>query len=144
MKKHSKVLDILFTVAFPVAVWVLMEVLCLIFKQKHVISTGLDIKTIIRNAGIAAVTAFALSFNLKEGRFDLSLGAQRMAGTILGGLIAQAIGLSGLWLLLFAVAFGFLFGFLTGMAFIGLRVPPMVLGVGMALNDRLKRASIKL
>ncbi len=133
MKKHSKILDILFTVAFPVAVWLLMEVLCLIFKQKHVISTMLDVKTIIRNAGIAAVTAFALSFNLKEGRFDLSLGAQRMAGTIIGGLIAMALGLSGLWLLLFAIAFGFLFGFLTGMAFIGLRVPPMVLGVGMAL-----------
>ena len=89
MKKHSKVLDILFTVAFPVAVWLIMEVLCLVFKQKHVISTMLDVKTIIRNAGIAAVTAFALSFNLKEGRFDLSLGAQRMAGTIIGGLIAH-------------------------------------------------------
>ena len=133
MKKHSKILDVLFTVAFPVAVWALMEALCLIFKQKHVISTMLDIKTIIRNAGIAAVTAFALSFNLKEGRFDLSLGAQRMAGPILGGLIATALGLSGFWLLAFAIAFGFLFGFLTGIAFIGLRVPPMVLGVGMAL-----------
>ena len=133
MKKRNKVVDILFTLAFPVGVWVLMEVLCLIFKQKHVISTMLDVKTVIRNAGIAAVTAFALSFNLKEGRFDLSLGAQRMAGTILGGLIAQALGMSGLWLLVFAIAFGFLFGFLTGMAFIALRVPPMVLGVGMAL-----------
>ena len=55
MKKHSKVLDILFTVAFPVAVWLIMEVLCLVFKQKHVISTMLDVKTIIRNAGIARV-----------------------------------------------------------------------------------------
>ena len=133
MKKSSKLKDVLFTLAFPVLVWLLMEVLCLVFKGKHVISTALDIKTVVRNTGIAAVTAFAMSFNLKEGRFDLSLGAQRMAGTILGGLLAQALGLSGLWLLIFAVAFGFLFGFLTGLAFIGLRVPPMVLGVGMAL-----------
>ncbi len=133
MKKSSKLKDILFTVAFPVLTWLVMELLCLLFKNKHVIATALDIKTVIRNTGITAVTAYAMSFNLKEGRFDLSLGAQRMAGTILGGLLAMALGLSGLWLLVFAVAFGFLFGVLTGLAFISLRVPPMVLGVGMAL-----------
>lgn len=133
MNQSSKVKDILFTLAFPVCTWLVMELLCFVLKDKHVISTMLDVKTIVRNAGIAAVTAFALAFNLKEGRFDLSLGAQRMAGTILGGILAQALGLSGLWLLFFAVAFGFLFGILTGLAFITLRVPPMVLGVGMAL-----------
>ena len=133
MKKNGKWKDALFTLAFPVCTWLLMELLCYLLKGRHVISTMLDIKTVIRNTGITAVTAYALSFNLKEGRFDLSLGAQRMAGTILGGLLAQAIGLSGLWLLVFAVIFGFLFGLLTGLAFITLRVPPMVLGVGMAL-----------
>ena len=133
MKRSSKLKDILFTVAFPVLTWLVMEILCLVLKNKHVIATALDIKTVIRNTGIAAVTAYALSFNLKEGRFDLSLGAQRMAGTIIGGLLAMALGLSGLWLLVFAVVFGFLFGVLTGLAFITLRVPPMVLGVGMAL-----------
>ena len=133
MKKSSKLKDILFTVAFPLLTWLVMELLCLLLKDKHVIATALDIKTVIRNTGITAVTAYALSFNLKEGRFDLSLGAQRMDGTIIGSLLAMSLGLSGLWLLVFAVVFGFLFGFLTGLAFIGLRVPPMVLGVGMAL-----------
>lgn len=133
MKKSSKLKDVLFTLAFPVLTWLLMEALCFLLKGRHVISTMLDIKAVIRNTGIAAVTAYALSFNLKEGRFDLSLGAQRMAGTILGGLLAHALGLSGLWLLVFAVLFGFVFGLLTGIIFINLRVPPMVLGVGMAL-----------
>lgn len=133
MNKGSTLKDILFTLAFPVVTWLVMELLCFGLKDKHVIATMLDVKTIVRNAGIAAVTAYALAFNLKEGRFDLSLGAQRMAGTILGGLAAQAFGLSGMWLLFFAIAFGFLFGILTGLAFITLRVPPMVLGVGMAL-----------
>lgn len=132
-KKSSKLHDALFTLAFPVITWIAMEVLCLLLKDRHVISTMLDIKTVIRNTGIAAVTAYALSFNLKEGRFDLSLGAQRLAGTILGGLLAQQLGLSGIWLLVFALIFGFIFGLLTGLAFIALRVPPMVLGVGMAL-----------
>lgn len=133
MKKNSKLNDVLFTVAFPVVVWLLMEILCLVVANRHVIQTMLDIKTVIRNTGITALTAYAMSFNLKEGRFDLSLGAQRLAGTIIGGLIAIKLGLSGLWLLLFAMIFGFIFGLLTGLAFVGFRVPPMVLGVGMAL-----------
>ncbi|MBR2067422.1 MAG: hypothetical protein IJ875_04085 [Solobacterium sp.] len=133
MKKNSKLNDIIFTIAFPVVVWIIMEILCLVLAQRHVIQTMLDIKTVIRNTGITALTAYAMSFNLKEGRFDLSLGAQRLAGTIIGGLLAIKLGLSGIWLLIFAMGFGFIFGLLTGIAFIGFRVPPMVLGVGMAL-----------
>ena len=133
MKKRSKLHDALYTLAFPIGSWVIMELLCLLLADKHVISTMLDVKTVIRNAGIAAVTAFALSFNLMEGRFDLSLGAQRLAGTVLGGLLAMQLGLSGVWLLIFSVVFGTVFGLLTGLAFVALRVPPMVLGVGMAL-----------
>lgn len=133
MKKNSKLNDVIFTIAFPVVVWIIMEVLCLLLAQRHVIQTMLDIKTVIRNTGITALTAYAMSFNLKEGRFDLSLGAQRLAGTIIGGLLAIKLGLSGIWLLIFAMVFGFIFGLLTGIAFIGFRVPPMVLGVGMAL-----------
>lgn len=133
MKKSSKLHDVLFTLAFPVVTWIVMEILCLAVRQQHVISTMLDVKTVVRNTGITAVIAYALSFNLKEGRFDLSLGAQRVAGTILGGLLAQALGLSGFGLLAFAVFFGFVFGLVTGLVFITLRVPPMVLGIGMAL-----------
>lgn len=133
MKKKSRIGDVLFTLAFPIGAWIVMNILCLVLKDKQVISTMLDVKTVIRNAGIAALTAFALSFNLNEGRFDLSLGAQRLAGTVLGGLLAIHFGLSGLWLLLFSVMFGFIFGLATGLIFVVLRVPPMVLGVGIAL-----------
>lgn len=133
MKNHSKLKDVLFTLAFPTVTFILMELLCLLLKDKHILASMLDVKTIVRNTGIAALTAYALSFNLSEGRFDLSLGAQRLAGTIIGGLLAQALGLSGVWLVIFAMAFGFIFGLLTGIAFIVFRVPPMVLGVGMAL-----------
>ncbi|MBP3890673.1 MAG: hypothetical protein J6D29_00670 [Solobacterium sp.] len=133
MKNNSRLKDVLFTLAFPIGTWLIMEILCLTLKDVHAIKSMLDIKTIIRNTGIAAVTAYALSFNLHEGRFDLSLGAQRLAGTILGGLLAIKLGLTGFAFLLFAIIFGFIFGLLTGLAFIGFRVPPMVLGVGMAL-----------
>ncbi len=131
--KNEKIKNILFTVAFPVVMYLIMEIITMTLVHRHVLNSMLDVKTLIRNAGISAMIAFALSFNLTSGRFDLSLGAQRLAGTIIGGVIAINLNLSGLWLLIFAVVFGLLFGFLTGMMFIWLRVPPMVLGIGMGL-----------
>ena len=133
MLKNRKVKDVLFTIAFPIAVFILMELLCLILKGRHLVGSLLDIKTLVRNTGISAILAFALSFNLSCGRFDLSLGAQRLAGTIVGGVIAMNLGLTGLWFLLFSIVFGLIFGFITGMMFIITRVPPMVLGVGIGL-----------
>ena len=133
MLKNRKVKDVLFTIAFPIAAFILMELLCVALKGRHLVGSLLDIKTLVRNTGISAILAFALSFNLSCGRFDLSLGAQRLAGTIGGGVIAMNLGLTGLWFLLFSIVFGLLFGFITGMIFIITRVPPMVLGVGIGL-----------
>ena len=131
--KNSKVKDFLFTIAFPLVMFIIMDTVVNVAKGHHMVRGMLDITNIIRNAGISAILAYALSFNLSSGRFDLSLGAQRLAGTIVGGLIALQFGLSGFWLMLFAIAFGALFGFLTGLMFVTLRVPPMVLGIGMGL-----------
>lgn len=133
MLRSRKAKDVFFTLAFPVAVFVFMELLCFFLKGRHLIGSLLDIKTLVRNTGISAIIAFALSFNLSCGRFDLSLGAQRLAGTIIGGIIAMELGLSGLWFLLFSLLCGLVFGFITGMVFVITRVPPMVLGVGIGL-----------
>ena len=133
MGKHLKVKNILITLAFPAVMLLLMECLCFFLKGTHVINSMLDIKTIIRNTGVSAIIAFALSMNLTCGRFDLSLGAQRLAGTIIGGQVAMSLGLSGIWLLLFALAFGMAFGLITGLTFVVTRVPPMVLGIGIGL-----------
>lgn len=129
----EKVKNILKTLAFPVIVYFVMNLLVQMKTGYGMVSSMLDVQSIIRNAGISTILALALSFNLTSGRLDLSLGAQRLAGTIIGGSIARSLGLAGVWLLVFALAFGLLFGFLTGLMFILTRVPPMVLGVGMGL-----------
>ena len=106
--KNEKIKNILFTLAFPVGMYLIMELITMTLVHRHVLNSMLDVKTLIRNSGISAMIAFALSFNLTSGRFDLSLGAQRLAGTIIGGVIAIKLNLSGIWLLLFAVFFGLL------------------------------------
>jgi ribose/xylose/arabinose/galactoside ABC-type transport system permease subunit len=110
-----------------------MEIVCLVLVQRHVIASSLDVMNLLRNVGISAATAYALCMNLTNGRMDLSLGAQRMVGTVIGGNLALSLGLSGIWILIFAVVCGLISGWITGMMFVTLRLPPMVLGIGMAL-----------
>lgn len=136
MKQKNKASELLkgiiATLALPVVVFAIMELLAVTTQGAHVISSALDIKNLIRGAGISATIAFALSMNLSSGRMDLSLGSQRVAGTILGGVVAVKLGLGGIWVMLFAILFGLLLGAIVGICYVTLRIPPMVLGIGMA------------
>ncbi len=131
-KARAAAKQILITLALPVIVFVIMELLTSSILGRHLFRSALDMKNLIRSSGISAAVSFALSMNLTSGRMDLSLGAQRIAGTIVGGLVASALGLGGVWILVFSLIFGFLFGAIVGIAFVTLRIPAMVLGIGMA------------
>lgn len=136
MKSENKILKFLkgigIALALPVAVLIIMEVLVGLFAEGHVISSSLDFKNLVRGAGITTAIAFALSMNLTSGRMDLSLGSQRVVATIVGGIVAEQLGLSGAWVLFFAVIFGLIFGGIVGILYVTLRIPPMVLGIGVA------------
>ena len=124
--------NLLITLAFPVVTWLIMNILCLITVQRQVIASLLDIQNYVRNVGISVCTALALSYNLGNGRFDLSLGAQRMMVAILGGNIAIRLGLGTWGVILCSLAAGLLFGALAGALFVVTKIPAMVLGVGVA------------
>lgn len=128
-----KIKDALFILAFPAAVWMMMEILCQLIMGRHVLNTMLDIQNYVRNVGISTCTALALSYNLSHGRFDLSLGAQRMMAAIIGGNFAIRMGFGTPGVILFALAFGLIFGAVVGLVFVVTRIPAMVLGVGIAL-----------
>lgn len=132
-KSVERLKNILITVGLPLVTYLIMDIVCVALVERHVISSILDVMNLLRNVGISAATAFALCMNLTNGRMDLSLGAQRMVGTVIGGNLALSMGLSGVWILIFGVICGLIAGWITGMVFVTLRLPPMVLGIGMAL-----------
>jgi len=129
----TRIGNALFVLSIPAAVYLIMEVIVYFGPGTHLINSVLDVRNLLRDLGISTIIAYGLSLNLASGRFDLSLGAQRLVGTIIGGNIAIMLGLNGIFLLIFALLSGFLFGFIVGMVFITFRVPPVVLGIGMAL-----------
>lgn len=132
-KVQTFVLNLVRLLAFPVGAWLLMEVLCLLFADRHLLNTILDIRNYVRTVGIATCTALALSFNLASGRFDLSLGAQRMMATIIGANIAIQLGFGPVGMVVTVFLVGLLAGGIVGAVFVTSRVPPMVLGVGMTM-----------
>jgi ribose transport system permease protein len=122
-----------YLVLVPLVVGLIMGTMVYMQSGRHLISSILDIRNLVRDVGVTAIIAFALSLNLGSGRFDLSLGAQRLVATIIGGNIALRMGFNGVGLLIVAILIGLLAGFLVGMIFITFRVPPVILGLGMAM-----------
>lgn len=132
LHEHKAIKNTLITLAFPVLMILAVGLMLTVAGQSTDISM-LDIKTLVRSTGTTSIVAFALSFNLTSGRFDLSLGSQRLVGTIIGANLALSLGLGGIWLLIFSLFFGLVFGFIVGLIFITVRIPALVLGIGMGL-----------
>ena len=132
-KNTPTYLKVLYTLAFPICSFLIMELICRASAGRGLFKTSLDIQNYVRGVGISTCTALALSFNLASGRFDLSLGAQRIMATILGATLAIKLGLGPIGMVLMVFAVGLLGGAIVGTIFVTLRVPPMVLGVGMTM-----------
>ena len=130
---RRKFKNAIITIAVPLLMLILMDILCMMNQGRHLFISVLDVQNYVRATCIAACTALALSLNLSNGRFDLSLGAQRLAASILGGNLAIRLGLGGIGVLLFALVFGLVLGSVVGLIFVWFRTPAMVLGIGMAL-----------
>lgn len=133
LKKKPLILTVGQTIAVPLLVWLVFEILDYSIAGQHTISSIADMKTLMRNLITAFAFALAISANLFSGRMDLSLGAQMYAGVILGGNLAISLGLGGIGVLVCSMVVAGLCGLLIGTLFVNMRILPMVLGLGMTL-----------
>ena len=117
----------------PLGMFLIVELVCRISISRNLFETSIDITNFFKSCGVTIISAYALSINMSSGRMDLSLGAQKMVGCLIGGNIALQLGLGPWGTLLFSVLFGILAGLVVGAIFISIRMPAMVLGIGMAL-----------
>jgi ribose/xylose/arabinose/galactoside ABC-type transport system permease subunit len=134
-RKKTKIpgLSLFQTVALPLIVWLVFEIIDRSFVGTSVISTIADVKALLRTLLTSFSFALAINTNLTSGRMDLSLGAQMYLGCILGGNIALYFGLGGAGVLVLSMLAGGLAGRLIGVLFVNMGILPMVLGLGMTL-----------
>ena len=119
-------------IILPIVVYVLFFVICRIAGADK-FGIGTDLMAIFRNTILTGMIALAVSYNLTSGRFDFSVGATLILSTIMGGGLALRFGLDAVSMLLLCMLFGVILGALGGLVYVTLRLPPMVVSLGVAM-----------
>lgn len=124
------------TLAIPVIVAVILLTICALGGRK-MIDTALGFNNFVSYVGIVMITTMALSINLNSGRFDFSLGSIMTLSSVIGAKLSYGI-LSGgegsaVLMLLITVFAGILLGFLSGVIYVSLGIPPIITSLGVTL-----------
>ena len=89
--------------------------------------------TTLRQCVVAILICWGIILNMTVGMVNFSAGAVILTASIIGGNLAQMTN-TGVWgLALFTIMMGVLSGALTGLLYNAMRVPCMVLTIGMML-----------
>lgn len=95
--------------------------------------TGAGLITIARQSVAPILIALAITCNMTIGMWDFSAGAVVVFAAIIGGNLANITGWGIAGLLLFSVITALLMTTLTGFLYTTMRVPSMVLTIGLVL-----------
>ena len=124
------------TLAIPVIVAVILLTICALGGRK-MIDSALGFNNFVSYAGIVMITTMALSINLNSGRFDFSLGSIMTLSSVIGAKVAYAILAGGegsaIVMLLVTVIAGIVLGFVSGVIYVSLGIPPIITSLGVTL-----------
>jgi ribose transport system permease protein len=126
-------INLLKMITLPIAVYIFFFLLTKAFGVEN-FGVGSDLVVIFRNAIYTGFIALAVSYNLTSGRIDFSVGSTLILSTILGASLALRHGLGPIELLLLSILFGVILGSIGGLVYILLRIPPMVVSLGVAMT----------
>ena len=128
--------NIVGTLAIPVIVAVILLIICALGGRK-MIDTALGFNNFVSYAGIVMITTMALSINLNSGRFDFSLGSIMTLSSVIGAKVSYAILAGGEGsaplMLVFTVLTGIALGFISGVIYVSLGIPPIITALGVTL-----------
>lgn len=120
------------TVAIPLLVCVITNLICMA-KGVAMFESSLHVLTLIRAVANVILVTYALSINLNSGRFDFSVGSIALLSSVLSSTITLKYGLGPVPMLALSLLFGLLLGLLSGFVYITLKLPPMIISLGVAL-----------
>jgi len=130
IKKISK--NTLVMASLPVVVYLFFSVLCSV-KGIEGFGVGTDLVVMLRTTIYTGMIALAVSYNLTSGRFDFSVGSVLVLSTIIGVNTAVKLGLGPIGMLTICMICGAVLGCISGITYVILRLPPMVVSLGIAM-----------
>ena len=123
----KQALEIATAFAVPAAIYLALTIL-----MPDKIYLG-NIRFLLIQAITPAILAWGASFNLTAGHSDFSIGAAMLLASIVGGNLAVRFDL-GIWgLIVICPIVGMLSSGLTGLLFVTLKIPSMIVSVGVML-----------
>lgn len=129
MKTARKIVG---TAAIPFLAFVIVF---LITSMNHValFATSGHLLTFFRAIANVTLVTFALSINLNSGRFDFSIGSVALLSSVISSSICIKAGLGAEVMLVLSLLLGMLFGFLSGLVYVAVKLPPIIVSLAVAL-----------
>ncbi len=132
MKSKKILKNIGMTLLLPVATYLFFFILTRATGHTD-FGVGMDLQTIIYTAVYSCLISQALTINLQTGRFDFAIGATLVLATIIGGDLGYKWGLGAFGMLGLVVVLAALCGLVSGLVYVILGLPPMVVSLGLAM-----------
>ncbi len=120
------------TVIIPVATFLIMTVLCSM-NGIRLFETNGNWILFFRATASVMLTTFALSINLNSGRFDFSIGAVALLSSVISSSICTQMGLPSEVMLIISLMAGALLGMVSGIVYVLVKLPPIIVSWGIAL-----------
>ena len=117
----------------PVLCYVLMEIACRI-NNTSVFSGGYStVQIFLRGLTFVLLLSLGVSINMHTGRFDFSTGAVMLISGVIGAKLAYNLGLGPVGMMVISGISGLAIGCIIGILYVISKLPPMIIGLGMAL-----------
>ena len=87
----------------------------------------------LRATASVMLTTFALSLNLNSGRFDFSIGSIALVSSVVSATICINAGLPTAAMLLISIVAGGILGLFSGIVYVLIKLPPIIVSLGVAL-----------
>jgi ribose transport system permease protein len=120
------------TIAVPAIVYAAIFLVCRL-AGAETFGVGSDWHNILLNTVYTGTIALAMSYNLTSGRFDFSIGSVLVLSAIVSGTLAMRYELGPVMMLLAGIGTGAVLGAVSGLVYIWLRLPPMIISLGLAM-----------
>ncbi|MBQ7444419.1 MAG: hypothetical protein IJS71_00570 [Clostridia bacterium] len=119
--------------AIPVLCFGIMELVC-IANGITLFNGGYStLQLFLRGTTFVFLLSLGVSINMHTGRFDFSTGAVMLISGVIGAKVAYGLNLGPAGMMAVAAVAGLVIGGLVGLLYILLKLPPMIIGLGMAL-----------
>lgn len=140
LKKFGR--NLFYSLGVPVAFLIIALILAgsagetLFYKAGDGNATLKNVMIFVKSIALTIIAAMALNANLNSGRMDFSLGATGILAALISSIILKndiSTIPNIVMFLLLTVLIGMILGFINSLVFIFIKLPPIVMSLGMCL-----------